>query len=275
MSEQTIKYTNDGRKVLVVGQLNAKQHIVQEIFVSNGQEIPSGENFVVTSLHDAPAESWKEKNLRELEERYGRVRKDWEIRINRERRRLDEAEKKAKLRASALLGFANNSDHAQLSRLGDFLSGQITHFFIKSPLSPKIVTWDDDDLFQVDRFGGGGKTIEAVKLVSLLGGSDGNLAYRLNDYKDGSGSWKEIVPCRSYDEALEEAQALLDEVAAEYVSGTRGHFSIDTWEVIDGIVIPPEVREKLQRAKEEQRQQRLAKLREEIKQLESQGAGKQ
>lgn len=50
-----IKYTDDGKKVLVVGKLNAQQTIVQEIFVSAGQEIPSGENFVVKSLHDAPA----------------------------------------------------------------------------------------------------------------------------------------------------------------------------------------------------------------------------
>ena len=61
-----IKYTNDGKKVLIVGKLNSQETIVQEIFVSAGQEIPSGENFVVKSLHDAPAESWKEKNLREL-----------------------------------------------------------------------------------------------------------------------------------------------------------------------------------------------------------------
>src|SRR6476659_8101217 len=42
-----IKYTDDGKKVMVVGKLNAQQTIVQEIFVSAGQEIPSGENFVV------------------------------------------------------------------------------------------------------------------------------------------------------------------------------------------------------------------------------------
>jgi len=43
------KYTNDGKKVGIVGKLNAEQTIVQEIFITeSGQEIPSGENFVVT-----------------------------------------------------------------------------------------------------------------------------------------------------------------------------------------------------------------------------------
>lgn len=53
------KYTNDGKKVAIVGKLNADQTIVQEIFITeNGQEIPSGENFVVTSLHDQPVKKW-------------------------------------------------------------------------------------------------------------------------------------------------------------------------------------------------------------------------
>ncbi len=42
--------------------------IVQEIFISNGNEIPSGENFVVKSLHDAPAVSWKENDLKKLDQ---------------------------------------------------------------------------------------------------------------------------------------------------------------------------------------------------------------
>ena len=53
--KQEIKYTDDGRKVVVLGALNKQEKIVQEIFVIGEQEIPSGENFVVKSLHDAPA----------------------------------------------------------------------------------------------------------------------------------------------------------------------------------------------------------------------------
>lgn len=53
------KYTNDGKKVAIVGKLNADQTIVQEVLITeNGQEIPSGENFVVSSLHDQPVKKW-------------------------------------------------------------------------------------------------------------------------------------------------------------------------------------------------------------------------
>lgn len=68
------KYTNDGKKVAIVGKLNADQTIVQEIFITeNGQEIPSGENFVVTSLHDQPVKKWStfyEDRCKQAEKEY-------------------------------------------------------------------------------------------------------------------------------------------------------------------------------------------------------------
>ena len=50
MSAQNIKYTTDGKKVVVIGNLNSQEKIVQEVFIINDAEIPSGENFVVTSF---------------------------------------------------------------------------------------------------------------------------------------------------------------------------------------------------------------------------------
>lgn len=47
-----IKYTTCGKKVVVIGDLNQTEKIVQEIFVTNdGAEIPSGERFVYESLY--------------------------------------------------------------------------------------------------------------------------------------------------------------------------------------------------------------------------------
>ena len=65
-----IKYTSDGKKVAIVGKLNAQETIVQEVFVSGESEIPSGENFIVKSLHDNPVVSWKEKKTQEIEDNY-------------------------------------------------------------------------------------------------------------------------------------------------------------------------------------------------------------
>ena len=57
------KYMSDGRKVVVIGQLNTVESIVQEIFVTEqGDEIPSGERFTTKDLHDTPEQNY-EKSL--------------------------------------------------------------------------------------------------------------------------------------------------------------------------------------------------------------------
>jgi len=74
------KYTNDGKKVGIVGKLNAEQTIVQEIFITeSGQEIPSGENFVVTSLHDQPVKKWSTF----YEDQCKRAEKEYEYKLKR------------------------------------------------------------------------------------------------------------------------------------------------------------------------------------------------
>ncbi len=66
------KYTADGKKVVIVGALNSKETIVQEVYVSDGSEIPAGEHFVAKTLLDAPAETYKSKEEKRLEESIAR-----------------------------------------------------------------------------------------------------------------------------------------------------------------------------------------------------------
>lgn len=263
-----IKYTDDGKKVLVVGKLNAQQTIVQEIFVSAGQEIPSGENFVVKSLHDAPAESWKEKNLRELEQRYETDRKKLQQQIDDQERRLCLERDKAKLQTSALLQFVNNSDEDQLETLKNFMSGQITHLFVAG-YSPEIISWTDSiKVYDTDSFYHHAR-LEGIKLVSLMGKSDGDLSYRLHEYRDGSGSSKTIYPTTSYEAALKMAQAQLDEDSAAYISGGSQYLNVNEWAKIEGIVIPTAVIERFEAAADAQRIDRIERLKKELSDLES------
>lgn len=264
-----IKYTTDGKKVLVVGKLNAQQSIVQEVFISNGNEIPSGENFVVTSLHDAPVESWKEKHLRELEESYDRRRKSMERESEEACKRLSQAKEKAKLQATALFAFAKNSNDSQLELLKDFLSGEITHFFIDS-YKPEIVTWEGDELYQVDDWNGSHR-IEDLRLISLYGRSDGNISWRLNQYCDGSGGCKyDISPCKSYQEALALAQEKFDREAEDYLSGQRAGFDLAKWDsIIKDIQISDAVKKKYAAQKREAKDKRIGELKEQIVKLES------
>lgn len=268
-----IKYTDDGKKVLVVGKLNATQTIVQEIFVSAGQEIPSGENFVVKSLHDAPAESWKEKNLRELEARYDSDRKKLQAQIDDQERRLGLERDKAKLQTSALLQFVKSSDESQLETLKNFMAGEITHLFVAG-YSPEIISWTDSNTaYDIDSWQGRTR-LDGIKLVSLMGKSDGDLSFQLNQYRDGSGSSKTIYPATSYEAALAMAQSQLDKDVAAYLEPQNSHFYLEHWQAIEGIVIPQEAVEKYERLADAQRLQRIANLKKELSDLESKAPAK-
>lgn len=268
-----IKYTSDGKKVIIVGKLNSQETIVQEIYVSSGQEIPSGENFVVKSLHDAPAESWKEKNLRELEARYDESRKKWEAEITQQGRRLSMIKEKAKLHADALFKFVDNADSESMQLLKKVMSGQITHIFV-SGYSPEIYEWEGGrGAYVEDNFHDRGR-IEGIKLLSLYGYSDGDLEYRLHTYRDGSGGSEQIWPACSYEEALKLAQAECDDQASAYLNEKNRSFSLDKWQKIEGIVIPAGVIEKYEALADAQRLQRIENLKKELAGLEANAPSK-
>lgn len=268
-----IKYTDDGKKVLVVGKLNAQQTIVQEIFVSAGQEIPSGENFVVKSLHDAPAESWKEKNLRELEARYEKQKKSLEQEIDQQHSRLTMIKARAKHHADALFQFVEKSDEGSLDLLKKVMSGQITHVFV-SGHSPEIFEWyGDKGPYEIERYHGRIE-LKGIKLLSLYGYSEGDLEYRLHTYRDGSGGSEQVWPTTSYQEALTMAQAACDEQAEAYLADKRSSFSMSDWQKIDGIIIPANVIEKYEAQADEARLKRIAGLQKELADLEAKAPAK-
>lgn len=68
---KNVKYTTDGKKVVIINDLNQTEKIVQEIFVNEkGEEIQQGEMFIVKNLLDEPMKSWKENQLKQLELTY-------------------------------------------------------------------------------------------------------------------------------------------------------------------------------------------------------------
>lgn len=265
-----IKFTNDGKKVVVVGKLNSQETIVQEIFVSAGQEIPSGENFVVKSLHDAPSESWKEKNLRELEARYEKQKKDLEQEIDQQHARLNSIKIKAKHHADALFNFAKNSNSDQLDLLKKVVSGQITHIYI-SGYSPAIFEWDGGkQTYDIER-DYGRETIKGIKLISVYGYADGDLEYRQHTYRDGSGGSEQVFPVTSYQEALAMAQADCDKQAELYLASKPGYgsFYLHKWQAIQGVVISSAAVEKCVADADSSRLKRIEQIQKELAELEA------
>jgi len=207
-----IKYTTDGKKVVVLGNLNSQEKIVQEIFVVDGSEIPSGEHFVVKSLHDAPVVSWKEKHLKEIEDKY-------ESTFEKKKKEFDEMVRRFESRSKIIsekISFLGKLDarlHSDdFTRLIDFISGNFK-FVVMSDWGDFSIREYDDSISTRDRFG----SFESIKLLSVFGQTNGDLAFKINEYCDGSGQWRTVIPCKTMDDAL----AVLKDQVSKYIE-SRG-----------------------------------------------------
>lgn len=206
------KYTTDGKKVVVIGHLNSTDTIVQEIFVTDdGGEIPSGEQFVVKSLHDQPVKSWHEKEMERIERSCSRMN------VEHDRISNDLARERglAKATISSLRKLSSGAAQEHLQVLEDFVAGKITHVLEIGHSSCKIVDFHETNSCGNDR------RVENIKLLTLFGRSDGTLIWRRNHYSDFSGSNCDIVPAYGLDDAIKKAQELFDARAEKWREETK------------------------------------------------------
>lgn len=100
---------------------------------------------------------------------------------------LSKAERESKERIARL------SRLAALEHLEDWIDGRITHYY--DPQHFRIIdrnnTTCECDNSRPKRY----------RLLALYGKSDGNIAWELSQYSDGSGNGTVVVPCRSHEEA--------------------------------------------------------------------------
>jgi len=197
-----IKYTKDGKKVVVIGKLNSQEMIVQEVFVTaDGAEVPSGEHFLVKALHDEPLKSYREIQLEKLEDSFSR-RKGF---LSREMVQLERSLKTAR-------AFTSNSIHVSkllnehignevVKTFLDFLEGNITHVLVCS-YHPVIMTLEEC------LTGNSEHNRDSLKLLTLFGENKG-FEWRLSEYSDGSGGYSEMIPCRSHDDAINKLERMI------------------------------------------------------------------
>ncbi len=202
-----IKYTNDGKKVVVVGQLNNTEYIVQEIFVTeDGSEIPSGEKFTTKSLHEGPVETWQSKTIKSLEKQIEDLRKHVEqvkLKVSKENDKLrvisDIVKDALKTQEFIQSAGINTTLFARV------LTGDIQHLVIDRYGMFEIKTIAE---FLEDRDSWG---YDGIKLLSVFGKRDGDIEYKVNNYKDGSGSWTTVYPCLSMEDALQTIKTFAQE----------------------------------------------------------------
>lgn len=184
------KYTNDGRKVVVLEELNVEETIVQEVFVSKeGVERPGGKRFAVrtAALHDEPPVSWKEKRIVEIDAAYAKATE----RDRAEERALVARREEVRTHMDYAGKLLKAASPASFDLLVRFLTGGVKWVVTKG-YSPKVVEWRQ------------GTYEGRVRLLTMFGRDDGTMSFTASRYCDGSdhGRGEEIVPCDTREEAV-------------------------------------------------------------------------
>jgi len=224
------KYTTDGKKVVVIGKLNAQETIVQEIFVIGESEIPSGEHFVTKSLHDAPAVSWKEKKIKEIDATLASK----ETRLEELRQKTDRAIAVLSSKLNMIEQTAKNINEDAFRMASDVMAGRIK-YVVKGSYSIGLMTFEEfeESIRQANDYG----RFEGFRLLSLYGkyspegytlqdweSPKGNLAWQLHSYSDGSGGRNPVYLFVEKADALAKVKELVE--AASSAQYSEDHVKI-------------------------------------------------
>lgn len=214
------KFTSDGRKVAVIGALNAQETIVQEVFVADGTEFPAGEHFVVKALLDKPAETYKARKERETEENIKKLETERD-RISRSITDLRFRAAAATAKAKWIEGITEPEIREVFDNLKAILCGEYTHVVIPGYRGVEIEVWDERLFSSCGDYGREG--FENLRLISLFGEWNKRLtlSWKVNTYRDGSGSSNQFYPCRSLQDAISKAAELI--YAQEHLSDDNYH----------------------------------------------------
>jgi len=102
----------------------------------------------------------------------------------------------------------------------DFLSGAITHVVVAPNYGPCEVSSLSDYLTMKNDYG----RQEGLKLLCLFGVDDRKKCrWSVNRYYDASGSWTEVIPFKSEDDALAYVRADFEAELTAWRSGEAGH----------------------------------------------------
>ncbi len=164
-----------------------------------------------------------------------------------------------------------------LNRICDFLDGKLTHY-VKVLYTNRIVitTPQEEICASGDSSGYGSEKVYDIKLLTLFGKSNGDLSWRLNQYKDGSGCSYEVYPCFSYEEALELATQkimhLLETYYKEYLKNNRCHIPSDIINSAKNlnIKIPDKISELVEEYRKNNIRDDIVKLSEQLNKLKEQ-----
>ena len=179
------KYLPDGRIVEFVQELNDGRFLVRPEYQDDETgELWYSETIIVDKVFDNPPLQQYHTKIEELTNQVAELME----KIQSKRSELQKVTEEH----NALM--RNDGVREAMERVADFLEGNFTHFATTDPWDLKVVP-AKEAVDQKDRYD------RDLKLLTLFGRTNGDLAWKLNRYSDGSGSDRTIVPCKSEEEA--------------------------------------------------------------------------
>ncbi len=255
-----IKFLNDGKKVVVVGKLNNAEYIVQEIFCTeSGGEIPSGDQFVVRSVHDKPLQSYAEKTIVKNKATLAKLQGEIDTAYSNTRK----IQRIAAAKIRSLSAIAKEATVDSLDELEMFVAGEIKYLLRISWRGCQIGPLDGM-LAENDSFRDYG-----IKLLSLFGEADGTLQWRIHQYSDHSGGSDQVCFATSLQDATAKAQSLYDERVKTWRNGGKEPPPSLDWLRGGGgnLDIPSDVKNWYAAKSENSRKERIGKLEAELRKL--------
>lgn len=151
-----------------------------------------------------------------------------------------------------------------LRRIQDFIDGKITHF-LGTTWGARLITFEEA-MQSRDEYD---CRPSPLKLLCLFGDSKGVLSWKINTYRDGSGSWKVWQPFTSY----KDAKTALSEYAAEIFSTCLAGDRVSYLDELvkecgkHGVQVPRPVMDKLESVRRKGVRDRIEKHESEIAEL--------
>ncbi|MEG2434441.1 MAG: hypothetical protein RSB25_22635, partial [Acinetobacter sp.] len=160
--------------------------------------IPGGERFVVKSLHDTPVESYLSKEKARHEAAIKKAKYEIES-VNREIRATKNKLSLYRDNIKQVKAFVEHIDEADLSYFADVMTGRMNYAVKGSYRVPSIEEFSEY-MSIIDNYYGN-SSYKGMRMLSVLGNSDGKIAFKVNQWSDGSGSYYEVKFFETYEEA--------------------------------------------------------------------------
>lgn len=211
--------------------LGADGYVVQTKYEHDDYDEPLyGQPEVWRDIYRTPPTVKLHGEVAEIEAKLNAART--ELSLIRQQRQQEDREDAARVN--------ERKQFAQLKTLDDFIAGKITHFFVVEGYGERmsIQTFDQFMKFDEDR------CERKLRLLSLFGGSKGDLSWYVDRYSDGSGgSNGRCFPALSYEDAVRLASEWIDSRYADVRTKEQKHASLELQKSAErfGLAVPDDI----------------------------------